>query len=393
MPPKRVFITVAEVSGDKHAAQLIRGLRALDPDIRIEALGGHEMAAAGATVHHETVGDAAMMHHAIGRVREVMRLLKWTRRHYEKSPPDLHVCVDSPAMNFHFAKLAHSFRVPVLYYIAPQTWAWREGRVNKLRRWVDRVACILPFEEQYFRQHGIDATFVGHPLFDELPRDRDALRDGPRFPQRPPVIGLLAGSRRSEAAANFAHQLDVARRVLAEFPEATFELPTTPATDPVVRKHVARDAALGARCTVAVGGFDRMVPRCDLCLTVSGTATLHVAGWGVPMVVVYRGNPLLWHLLGRWLVKTRTYSLVNLLSDVRRHVVPEFIPWYGSNEPVARHVLGMLKDPAQLDAQRAALRQLVRALDCPGASMNAAKLAMELLVSEQETVRMGGSAS
>jgi lipid A disaccharide synthetase len=107
------------------------------------------------------------------------------------------------------------------------------------------------------------------------------------------------------------------------------------------------------------------------------------------MAVVYRGNPLLWHVLGRWLVKTRTYSLVNLLSDVRRHIVPEFIPWYGSNEPVARHVIGMLKDPPQLQRQRAALRQLVRTLDRPGASMNAARLAMQMIVSEQETVRMG----
>ena len=135
------------------------------------------MAAAGATIHHETVGDAAMMHHALGRVREVWRLLKWTREHYATDPPDLHVCVDSPAMNFHFAKLAKRFGVPVLYYVAPQLWAWREGRMKKIRRWVDRVACILPFEEQYFREHGIRATFVGHPLFDELPaRPRDARR-------------------------------------------------------------------------------------------------------------------------------------------------------------------------------------------------------------------------
>ena len=389
MPPKRAFITVAEVSGDKHAAQLIRGLRALDPTIQIEGLGGHEMAEAGATIHHETVGDAAMMHHAIGRAREVLRLLKWTRRRYEKAPPDLHVCVDSPAMNFHFAKLAHSFRVPVLYYIAPQTWAWREGRVKKIRRWVDRVACILPFEEQYFRQHGINATFVGHPLFDELPRDRGATGGGPRFPQRPPVIGLLAGSRRSEATANFPHQLDVARLILVEFPEATFQVPTTPATDPVVRQHLSRDETLNSSATIGIGHFDEMVPRCDFCVTVSGTATLHVAGWGVPMVVVYRGNPLLWHLLGRWVINTRTYSLVNLLSDVRSHIVPEFIPWYGSNEPVARHVVAMLKDPAQLERQREALRQLVRTLDRPGASMNAAKLAMEMIVSEQKTVRIG----
>src|SRR5688572_15442766 len=109
MPAKRIFITVAEVSGDKHAAQLIRSLRALNPTVHVEGLGGHEMADAGATVHHETVGDAAMMHHALGRVREVWRLLKWTRELYQRNPPDLHVCVDSPAMNFHFAKLAKRF--------------------------------------------------------------------------------------------------------------------------------------------------------------------------------------------------------------------------------------------------------------------------------------------
>jgi lipid-A-disaccharide synthase len=388
MSAKRIFITVAEVSGDKHAAQLIRSLRAIDPTIVVEGLGGHEMAEAGATIHHETVGDAAMMHHALGRVREVMRLLKWTRARYANRPPDLHVCVDSPAMNFHFAKLARQFRVPVLYYIAPQVWAWREGRVKKIRRWVDRVACILPFEEQYFKNHGIRATFVGHPLFDELPPDRGASRGGPRFPDRPPVIGLLAGSRRSEATANFPHQLDVARHVMSEFPEATFQLPTTPATDPVVREHLSRAPDISRRATVGVNRFDEIVPRCDLCLTVSGTATLHVAGWGVPMVVVYRGNPILWHLVGRWIVKTRTYSLVNLLSDVRRHIVPEFIPWYGSNEPVARYMIDLLKHPERLERQRAQLQQLVRTLDRPGASMNAARIAVEMLVSEQKTVRV-----
>ena len=392
MPAKRVFITVAEVSGDKHAAQFVRGLRALDPAIEVEGLGGHEMAEAGATIHHETVGAAAMMHHALGRVREVWRLLKWTRAHYAKAPPDLHVCVDSPAMNFHFAKLARSFGVPVLYYIAPQTWAWREGRVRKIRRWVDRVACILPFEEKYFRDHGIRATFVGHPLFDELPGGRDAAApgNGERFPQRPPVIGLLAGSRRSEATANFPHQLDVARRVLDEFPGATFLAPTTTATDPVARDHLERTATppVRERTTAGVGEFDRMVPRCDLCLTVSGTATLHVAGWGVPMVVVYRGSPLLWHLVGRWVIRTRRFSLVNLLTDVRHPIVPEFVPWHGSNARVAECVLEMLRHPERLAQQRAKLRHLVRGLDKPGASVNAARIAIEMLVSERKTAVM-----
>jgi lipid-A-disaccharide synthase len=186
--------------------------------------------------------------------------------------------------------------------------------------------------------------------------------------------------------ANFPHQLDVALRILRAFPETSFLLPTTPATDPVVRGFLSRaEADLQSRATVAEGQFDSMVPRCDLCITVSGTATLHVAGWGVPMVVVYRGNPFLWHLVARWLVKTRTYSLVNLLTDARRHIVPEFIPWYGSNAPVADYAMDMLRHPEKLDEQRVQLRRLVHALDKPGASMNAAKLAMDMMVSDQKT--------
>src|SRR5687767_12701325 len=197
MAPRRVFITVAEVSGDRHAAQLVAALRSLDPQLIIEGLGGPEMAASGATIHRETVGNAAMGWRGALRAFEVLRLLRWTREHFKTNRPDLLVGVDSPSMNFHFAKLAKSLGIPVLQYVAPQLWAWREGRMKKVRRWIDRLACILPFEEEYFRRHGVNATFVGHPLFDSMPEHRDA-PPGPRFPDRQPVIGLLPGSRKSE---------------------------------------------------------------------------------------------------------------------------------------------------------------------------------------------------
>jgi lipid-A-disaccharide synthase len=248
--------------------------------------------------------------------------------------------------------------------------------MKKLRRWVDRVACVLPFEEEYFRGHGIDATFVGHPLFDELPTDRPAPATA-RFPERPPVIGLLPGSRRSEAQGNFPQLLDVAGRIARAFPSVSFLVPTTPATHPLVSHDVA---AASIRLEIGEGKFDEMVPRCDLCITVSGTATLHVAGYGVPMIVVYRGSPVLWHLIGRWIIRTRTYSLVNLLADRHEHIVPEFIPWYGSNEPVAQMAIDCLRHPEKLAGQREKLKRLVGALDRPGASMNAARLAMEMMV-------------
>jgi len=430
-PPRRVFITVAEVSGDMHAAHLIRSLRQLDPTLQIEGLGGPAMRAAGATIHHETVGKAAMGAAGFLRAFEVIRLIRWTKQYFRQHPPDLQICCDSPAMNFHFAKLARRRGVPVLYYIAPQLWAWREGRMRKLRRSVDHVACILPFEEAYFRGHGVPASYVGHPLFDELaersheqtdptaraettlplpPGEASGSGDRPRVgrgegwenesasfadghqqfepspspspggrgdqsagPLKTPTIGLLPGSRRGEANANFPPMLQVAQRIRTAFPGTKFLVPTTAATHPVVTEL----AASAADIEIAQDAFNQMVPSCDLCITVSGTATLHVAGHGVPMLVVYRLNPALWHGAGRWLVRTRTFALVNLLAGT--HVVREFVPWFGDPAPVADAAIDLLQHPQKLAEQREQLAKLVRTLDRRGASTNVAKLALQLM--------------
>jgi lipid-A-disaccharide synthase len=378
--PKRLFITVAEVSGDKHAAQLVRSLKQLDPGIIIEGHGGPEMAAAGAIIHRETVSRAAMGVRGALRFFELRKVLQWTRGYFQTNRPDLQIGVDSPSMNFHFARAAREEGIPVLQYVAPQLWAWQEWRIKKVRRWIDRMACILPFEEEYFRRHGVNATFVGHPLFDELPASHGQ-RNGEHFPKQPPVIGLLAGSRKGEATANFPPMLRVAREIQRHYPQARFLVPTTRATEPVVAANIGTDKGFEH----AVDRFDEMVAQCDLCIAVSGTATLHVAGHGVPMIVVYRVNPIIWHAAARWLVRTRTYSLVNLLSDFHEHIVPEIVPWYGETQPVAEHALNFLRDPARLEEQRQRLRKLVQSLDKPGASMNVARLALEMARTSMST--------
>jgi lipid-A-disaccharide synthase len=390
---KRVFITVAEVSGDRHAAQLIHALRELDPTLQIEGLGGPEMKGAGAVVHHETVSNAAMGWRGALRAAEVWRLLRWTKRHFRHHPPDLQVGVDSPSMNFHFAKLAKARGIPVLQYVAPQLWAWREGRMKKLRRRVDHVACILPFEEGYFRSHGVAATFVGHPLFDELPPHRPPPPPQARFPHRPPVIGMLPGSRTSVAHANLPRLIQVAAHVWSVHPDATFLVPTTAATDGPVTRMIKDLAPRVMLASFAVGrdAFDEMVPKCDLCLTVSGTATLHVAGYNVPMIVVYHGNPVLWNGIGRWLVKIPTRTLVNLLAGgphatAEQHVTPEITPWYGPVGPVAELALDYLRHPTKLEDQRAKLAELVGKLDRPGASMNVARLVTGMMAGEPAAV-------
>ncbi|HWB52872.1 MAG TPA: hypothetical protein VG722_01725 [Tepidisphaeraceae bacterium] len=378
-----VFITVAEPSADQHASFLVQSLRKLRPTLKFEGIGGEKMRQAGVTIHHESASRAAMGWRAALRAREVSRWLRWTDDYYREHKPALHICCDSWSMNWRFARLARHHGVPVLYYIAPQTWASREGRIKKIRQYVDKLACILPFEEQYFRNHGIDATFVGHPLFDELQRMRNdeckMQNVNPSFEPdsatSAPTIGILPGSRRGIAAHNYPHQLDVARQIREVFPEARFRVPTTSATHATVTRLSSDFPGL----EIQPDNFDSAVPACDFCITVSGTAALHVAAFGIPFVVVYRVNPWHWHLVGRWVVKTRTYSLVNILSGRPEKIVPEFIPWYGSNKEVADRVIDYLQHPEKMTEQQRQLAEVLRSIDRPGASMNVARMALEML--------------
>jgi lipid-A-disaccharide synthase len=382
---RRVFITVADFSGDLHAAEFIRALRSLDPDIAIDGIGGPRMAEAGANIIYESVGRAAMGLRGVYRAFEVMRLIRRTRRRYQQpdTKPDLHVCIDSSAMNLPFARMAKECGVPALYYVSPQVWASRERRIKKIRAYVDRVACILPFEQEYYRRHGVNATFVGHPLFDEIPgateRAEAVNQLAPRFPEAPPVIGIIPGSRRAEVRANLPHLLAVAHRIRSKFFGATFLVPTTD----VVHESVVNTISTTPGCresdfTVRRDAFDELIPRCDLCLCKSGTSTLHVAAYGVPMIVVYRISRLAWHAVLRWVVKTKKIALVNILAG-NTDLVPEFVPWYGSNDAVAETAMDLLEHPDKLADQRRKLNELVSTLNRPGASMNAARMAMEMI--------------
>jgi lipid-A-disaccharide synthase len=373
--PRRILITAADVSGDQHAAELIRCLRRLDPGIEVEALGGTKMARAGAGLMEDTVSDAAMGWQGALRFLTALRWWNLMRLRHRAGGVDLHICVDSSAINIPLAKLARKAGVPVLYYIPPQLWASRPWRIRKIRAYVDRVACIFPFEEEYYRSRRVNATFVGHPLFDEMPtRDPRPIGRGPRFPDAPPVIGIVPGSRKSEVWANLPRLVEVMDGIKGEHPGAKFLVPTTAGSqDPIVEILRGRSDV-----TIKRDAFDEFVPQCDLVITKSGTSTVQVAAHGVPMIVVYRINPIVWHLAARWLIRTRKIAMVNILAG-NIDLVPEFIPWYGSTWKVTRCALDVLKNPKKLREQREALRKLIATLGGPGASMKAAKIAMEMM--------------
>ncbi len=386
--PRRVFVVVAELSGDLHAAALARALQVMDEEIVLEGIGGQSMRNAGVVVHHESVSRAAMTWRAAFRALEVLRLLKWARRYFAANKPDLLVCIDSFAMNRHFAKLAKGMGIPVLYYVPPQLWASRPGRIEQLRAVVDKVASIVPFEEEYLRSRGVDARFVGHPLLEEIqpgPYVEDGAVVG--FEKRPPVVGLLAGSRKGEVGNNFPGMLEVTARIREAFPGAKFLAPTTHVTDPIVTKLAAGFPDIEVR----VGAIDWMTPRCDFCLVKSGTGTLQVAAHGVPMIIMYRANWLAWHGIARWIVKTRTFGLINLLAgrgehleQKGEHVVPEFVPWFGDSRPIAEMALDYLRNPEKLAGQRRELKRVVSGLrkagpNDEGASWNVARMAVEMM--------------
>jgi len=376
---KRIFFTVGEVSGDNHAAGAIAALKRLDPSLQIDAVGGPAMAQAGAVVHTETTKRAAMTWHGVKRVGEIRRIEKWLIERYRSSErPDLHVCVDSSGFNLRFAAMAKRAEVPTLYYVAPQLWASREGRIKQVRASVDRLACIFPFEEKWFGDRGVNATFVGHPLFDHLPPNRFDRIPHLRYPDRAPVIGVVAGSRRSEVKANFPPLLDAMKLIAAAHPTARFLLPTTPAGQELIGSDEYAAELDALDCTIQQDAFDELIPQCDLVLCKSGTSTVHVAAYAVPMVVVYRINMLLWKAAGQFLVKTPKIAMVNILAG-NIELVPEIIPWNGDPQIVANEALKMLAEPERLADLRVKLRELIRPIEAPGASENVARMALEML--------------
>ncbi len=366
-----VFISCAETSGDMHAGGLVRALLDQCPELKVEAAGGQHLRDAGATLLFDTVTKATFGLAAFGRAAEVWSMLRQLKRRWrEQGPPKLVICCDSWTLHKHVLKLARQFGCRTMYYISPQVWASREGRTVKMARLIDRLACILPFEEQWLHDRGVNATFVGHPLFDHLP---DPQRREPREARDGLHVAVNFGSRLGTAKAHLPALTAVIDRIEAALPGARFSTPTVSTTDALVRE------AVGERVAVDLDGFDRIMADADFAVTVSGTATLHTAAHGVPMVIVYRAGRFLWHALGRHIVKTRTYGLVNLLHPERRHVVPEFIPWFGEPAPVADAALSMLRDPTALATKRGELAAIVDPLRHRGAGMNAAKIALELL--------------
>ena len=377
---RTIFLSAAEASGDEHAAHLIRAIRRRDGSARLVGVGGPKMAAAGCEVLADPTQQASMIHGPLLQLRYWHRLVRDTRRAMGDLRPDLHVPVDSPALNWHLADAAKRAGAKVFYYIAPQVWAWAPWRVKKLARLTDHVGCILPFEQRYLRHRGVAATYVGHPLFDTLPDRPDPLPDlldawtSGRW-----RVAMLAGSRRGELRGHVPAFLQAARRIRERWGGArcTFAAPHEEAARAIRR-------ACGAdEIDVVTGRTRDVLADSHFALTVSGTVTLEAAWFGLPMVIVYRtiGPLRLGHRLAKgWMLRTPYLSLPNILAG--RRLVPELMPWNGNPRAVVDMTMEVLDDLGWLVETRQALLDLTDPLRRPGepaASDRAAELALGLV--------------
>jgi lipid-A-disaccharide synthase len=334
---------------------------------------------------HLSEQGAALVAHvrdlAVVGILEVLRHIPKIRASFkhlvaelDRQRPDAAVLIDYPDFNLRLAEELRDRGVPVVYYVSPQVWAWKRGRIRTIRRTVSRMVVIFPFEEALYREAGVPVTYVGHPLVDLVAPapDRHAFLSGLGLDPSRPVVAMLPGSRPMEVANNMPPLVEASRIALRQRPDVQFVLAVAPLLDP---------ATLEARCgglpIRAVGNQTlAVVGAADLALVASGTATVETALLGTPMIVVYRVAPLT-YALGRRFVRVAHFAMVNLIAE--REVVPELIQSAFTPERVAEETLALLGDTGRADLMRRDLAEVRRRLGGPGASARAAAVVREFL--------------
>jgi lipid-A-disaccharide synthase len=368
-PDPTILLCCGEMSGDMHAALLIRQLKQQLPGARVLAMGGDHCREAGAELlYHYHDYHVLGFSGVLANLPRFLRLEKSLRSRLENGV-DLFIPVDYPGLNLRLARHARRHGVPVLYYISPQVWAWGAGRIRKLRQFVDRMAVILPFEEPLFRRHGVPVEYVGHPfvvdheLPDPLPPDS---RDG---------VGLLPGSRTQEVRRILPELLSAASRMSRSSPGLRFVVGKSAAVGDSLYEDILGERGDGLDIRTEHDAVDVM-RRSRLLLVASGTATLQGALLATPLVIVYRVSALNYMVASR-LVKIPNIGLVNvILGDA---VCPEFVQGDATAEKIAPAALELLEDGGRREAMLTRFAELRRMLSGGGGCARVAQIAAELL--------------
>jgi len=356
MQSKRAIAIVAgEPSGDRHAANVVRAFGGICPEAAWFGAGGPDLRAAGAEIlvpmeRLAVVGIGEVLAH----LPDLFGAMKTLRRALEERRPDALVLVDFPDFNFRLARHASKLQIPILYYITPQVWAWRQSRTAFLRDRISRALVIFPFEETFMRERGVDAEFVGHPLVEDLPQacSRDAFCERNALDPAGLLVGLLPGSRNSEVRRILPPLAGAAGLLSKERSDLTFLLPWAANLKPSLR-----DLAGSHPVRFVEGQYHDLLGNVDAAAVASGTATLESALLGVPMVAVYRLNPVT-YAIGKRLVHLPRVALPNVVLESSE--VPELIQGDCTPRSIAAALRPLLADPAAARAESADLASNLR---------------------------------
>jgi len=347
MTQLRVGIVANEASGDILGAALINALRSLVPEASFIGVAGPRMLEAGCETLFPMERLSIMgLTEVLGHLPELLRLRGQLVRHFRTDPPDVFVGVDAPDFNLGLERRLRDRGIPAVHLVSPTVWAWRPGRVKGIRRAVDLMLCVFPFEESFLREHGVPARFVGHPLADQIPLevDREAARAELGLGGDGPLIAILPGSRAGEMERLAAPFIECALRCLESCPDVRFAVPLVNAKMRALFESELERLAPALPVTLVDGRSRSVIAASDCVLTASGTATLETLLLKRPMVVGYRVHPLTYHLVkGFGLIKVEHVAMANLLAG--RELAPEFLQDRCRAELLAPALLGLLDDP------------------------------------------------
>jgi lipid-A-disaccharide synthase len=378
----RLLLSCGEPSGDLYAGELVRELRLRQADLEVFGLGGDRMASQGAELlaHVKDLAVVGLLE-VVAHLRSLRRVFDRVLSEVERRRPDVAVLVDYPDFNLRLARQLRQRGVRVVYYVSPQVWAWRRGRLDSIRKTVDHMLVIFPFEEALYRDADVPVTFVGHPLVDlvRAPANPAAFLESVGLDPKRPVVALLPGSRPKEIGHNLPPVLGAVERLAAQRPDLQFPLALAPGLDAAT----VANAVGSLPVRVVANQTQGVLASCTVAVVASGTATVEAALLGAPMVVVYRLAPLT-YLLGRRLVKVPHFAMANLIAGER--VVPEVIQRELTPERVATEVRVLLDDPGRRQRMREGLAEVRRRLGKPGASARAAEAVLDVASYSKKTL-------
>lgn len=377
-PAPKVMIVAGEASGDLHGAFLVREMLAINPSIHFFGIGGNKMKEEGVKLLAHAADIAVVgVSEVFSKIGTFIKINSQVRKSMDKLKPQLVILIDFPDFNLNIvARAAKKRNLKIFYYISPQVWAWRKRRVNQIKRLVDKMAVILPFEVDFYAAHGLAVDYVGHPLLDTVKTSFKPAQARRHFglSEKQTTIGLLPGSRTSEINRLLPEILLAAKILSQKIPDVQYILPLA---DTLEESFVSGMIGLsGLNVKIIPGQPYDVLACCDAAIVTSGTATLETGLMGVPMVIIYKVSPFS-ELIGRMIIKPQQIGLVNIIAG--RKIVAELIQQEATAERIAAETMAILLNE---NKRQEIIRELgaIRAkLGDPGAAMRAAQIACDML--------------